>query len=450
MHYRLFFASSLFMLVACQPQPQPLLESIKQNKTLVVATRNAPTTYYEIHDQLAGFEYEMAKAFATELGVKVEYKLMDSTSEILAAITERDAHIAAAGLTITEQRKQKLLFGPAYQSVQQQVVCRRGGANPKRVQDLVGLDIGVPVGTSYEQQLAHEQQRYPNIQWQTFDIETESLLENVWLNKLGCTVADSNIVAINRRYYPELQVRFNLSQSEPLAWAMPLGANRLQDTLTQWFDEFSKSGKLEALIERYYGHIERFDYVDTRRFVRRIDTLLPKYKPLFMRAAEQHEINWTLLAAQAYQESHWRAQARSPTGVRGLMMLTRVTARELNIKNRLDPEQSILGGARYLSNLYERIPESVTGPDRMWFALAAYNVGMGHVRDARVLAKRLGKDPDQWRDLSEVLPLLSQKKYYKTLRHGYARGREPVNYVKRIRGYQDILLQRLSKSASAS
>ncbi|HEY5648079.1 MAG TPA: transglycosylase SLT domain-containing protein, partial [Nitrospiria bacterium] len=115
------------------------------------------------------------------------------------------------------------------------------------------------------------------------------------------------------------------------------------------------------------------------------------------------------------------------------------TAKEVGVSNRLDPEQSVRGGAKYLDNIRRRLPEEMAEPDRTWIALAAYNVGMGHVRDARELARRLKKDPDQWSSLSEVLPLLSQKKYYKTLKHGYARGREPVLYVNRIRNYRDIL-----------
>mgnify|MGYP002624872028 FL=1 len=187
--------------------------------------------------------------------------------------------------------------------------------------------------------------------------------------------------------------------------------------------------------------------MDTRRFIRRINTVLPKYKDQFKAAARKYDLDWMLLAAQAYQESHWRTNARSPTGVRGIMMLTMNTARELNVKSRLDPVQSIHGGARYFKQLHDRIPEEVQEPDRTWFALAAYNVGMGHIYDARALAQRLGNDPNTWVGLSEVLPLLSQKKYYRTLKHGYARGREPVIYVQRIRDYHDILHQRLSLTA---
>ena len=445
---RLILLLCLIALTACQQDRDKVLEVIKHQKKLVVVTRNAPTTYYEWRDELVGLEYDLTQDFANSLGVEVQYLLKNSTSEILAAIQNGEAHIAAAGLTKTEAREDSFLFGPIYQEVQQQLICRRGGVNPKQVSDLIGLQIQVAEATSYVEHLQKLKQSQQDLEWQTVNNKsTEDLLEQVWHKKVDCTVADSNIVSINRRYYPEISVRFNLTEAESLAWAMSKHADSLHEAIEEWFEEFKDNGKLEALLERYYGHIDEFDYVDTRRFLHRVHTVLPQYKPHFITAAKQHELDWIQLAAQAYQESHWRAKARSPTGVRGIMMLTLTTAKEMGVTSRLDPVQSIVGGARYYRSLYDRVPEEVTEPDRSWFALAAYNVGIGHIYDARELATQLDKNPNSWSDLSQVLPLLSQKKYYSTLKHGYARGSEPVIYVERVRGYEDILRQRFKVSA---
>jgi membrane-bound lytic murein transglycosylase F len=428
---------------ACQQQTT-ILSSIQEQGELVIVTRNAPTTYYDLHDEKAGFEYEMTRAFARYLGVKPRYLIKDTTSEILAALQSGEAHIAAAGLTKTADRKNTFLFGPIYQEVQQQVICRRGGASPRKVEELNGFHLVIAAGTSYEEKILELQKQYPVIEWHIdHEADTETLLEQVWLKKIDCTISDSNIMAINRRYYPELKVRFDMGESEQLAWALPLEASGLQSKIEEWFEHYKEAGKLEALLEKHYGFIEVFDYVDTRKFVRRIHKVLPRYRKEFQAAAKKYKLDWKLLAAQAYQESHWRAKAKSPTGVRGIMMLTLTTSREMGVKSRLDAAQSIKGGARYFSQLLKRIPDSVKEPDRTWFALAAYNVGMGHLYDARALAKQLDKNPDRWTDLSEVLPLLSRKKYYKTLKHGYARGSEPVRYVQRIRDYHDILHQTL-------
>jgi membrane-bound lytic murein transglycosylase MltF len=180
---------------------------------------------------------------------------------------------------------------------------------------------------------------------------------------------------------------------------------------------------------------------DRKMFYKHLRTRFPDYQEHFQNAAEKYNLPWKLLASQAYQESHWNRRAKSPTGVRGIMMLTRRTAASLGIRNRLDPEKSIYGGARFLARMQQRIPASVQMPDRRFFALAAYNVGLGHMEDARGLAIRIKKNPDRWQDMTEVLPLLSNKKYYRTLRYGQARGFEPVIYVRRIRAYQVLFDQ---------
>jgi len=416
------------------------LDNILSKGELVVVTRNAATTYYESREGEVGFEYEMAKDFADSIGVKARFVTKDDLTDLFSEISVGNADIAAAGLTVTDGREDDFLFGPVYQYVSQQVVCRRGGKRPKTIEDIVGLNIKIPAESSYQSQLEKLNQNYPALQWNAVeDIDTETLLEQVWSKKIDCTIADENIVAINRRYYPELSVRFNITEPEPLAWVVTKNAGGLQNAIEDWFELYQESGKLEALKHRYYGYIEGFDYVDTRAYQRKIKSHLPKYQSVFKDAAKRYNLKWTLLAAQAYQESHWNARAKSPTGVRGMMMLTRVTAKELGIKNRLDAKSSIMGGARYLNKLRKRLPKTVVEPDRTWIALAAYNVGMGHIWDARKLARELDKNPDSWQEMSTVLPLLSNKKYYKNLKHGYARGMEPVNYVTNIRDYQDML-----------
>jgi len=430
-------------LSACA-EDDAYIKGIQQEGKLVVVTRNAPTTYYVGRDGETGFEYDLMSAFAEHLGVEVEFVIRDNPGEILAMITAGEADIAAAGLTRTQQRQDRVLFSRSYQDVTQQLVCRRGGAQPSQVADLPGLSIEVPADTSYVEQLNLLQQDYPELSWQVHpEHNTEYLLEQVWQRKLDCTIGDSNIVEVNQRYMPELSVRFELSQPQQLAWALPPQAQGLQRQLNNWLETYRESGQLQALINRYYGFIDVFDYVNTRVFQRKVKTLLPKYQALFQAAGKKYQIDWTLLAAQAYQESHWDRRARSPTGVRGIMMLTLPTAREVGIKSRLDARQSIFGGAKYLADLRSRLPEEIAEPDRTWIALAAYNVGMGHVYDARKLAQQLGINPDLWHEFRDALPLLSQKKYYRDLRYGYARGSEPVRYVQRIRNYHDMLLQTL-------
>ncbi len=445
--------AALALLAACDPGPDNpeqaparSLAEIKESGKLVVLTRNAPTTWYIGRDgEPTGPEHEMVEDFADSLGVQAEYEVRPSLTAIQESLEEAEGDLAAAGLTATETRRQRFRFGPAYQKVTQQVVCRRGGVRPENIEELAKLELTVAADSSYAQRLAElRREGHPELEWvETADTDTEGLLRQVWERGIDCTVADSTILSINRRYFPELVAAFTLSPEQPLAWAMPGDSGSLEGAVADWLERFRAGGRLANLQEKYYGFFKVFDYVDTRVFLRRVEQRFPKYREYFRQAAEEHDLDFTLLAAQAYQESHWRAHARSPTGVRGIMMLTRPTARAMGVKNRLDPRQSIFGGARYLARMKERFSDAVQEPDRTWLALAAYNVGRAHLHDAQKLARRQGVSPHHWRDMKEVLPLLSQARYYRDLKYGYARGTEPVRYVRHIREYRHILEQEL-------
>lgn len=427
---------------SCRGTPSPTLSQIRDSGELVVLTRNSATTYFYGARGKEGIEYEMARDFARHLGVDLRVKTYPNVSGVLEALASGEGHVAAAGLTPTPVRRQRFAFGPGYQVVQQQVVCRRGGPQPEDVADLSDVDLMVADDTSYVERLAQLKRQHPDLTWEVSPHPTEELLWRVWRKRIPCTVADSNILAIHQRYFPELRSRFPIGEEQELAWALPRGSHALQASLEEWFAEMEQGKEMAALRDRYYGHVQIFDYVDIARFRQRIRNRLPRYKALFQEAAKKNDFEWTLLAAVAYQESHWRSYARSPTGVRGMMMLTQVTASAVGVQNRLSAAQSIRGGGAYLRWLKDRLPEHIEDPDRTWLALAAYNVGYGHLTDARKLARKMDKDPDRWEQLQEVLPLLAQRKYYRQTQYGYARGHEPVIYVQRIRQYQEILEKR--------
>lgn len=424
------------------------LQQIRDSGELIVLTRNAPTTLYIDRDgRRTGPEYELVEAFANSLGVDAVYREYSSTGAILEALRVGEGDLAAAGLTITPERQRRFRFGPAYQRITQQVVCRRDTVQPENLRELAQVDrLHVVAQSSYAELLqALADQGYPVPRWRAVtDVGTNALLRAVWEREIDCTVADSHITAINQRYYPELLTPMNLSREQRLAWAMPRDAEQLDAAVTRWMDQYRSAGRLDDLHEKYYGFFKAFDYVDVRYLIRRTDQRFPRYRQWFREAAEQHGLSFVLLAAQAYQESHWRENARSPTGVRGIMMLTRVTASEVGVSDRLDPRQSIFGGAEYMARMKARFTDEVTEPDRTFLALAAYNVGRAHLHDAQVLARRHGLSPWRWRDIKRMLPLLSEPKYYRTLKYGYARGYEPVRYVQRIREYHHVLANELA------
>jgi membrane-bound lytic murein transglycosylase F len=437
--FTLLVISSL-ALAGCGKAPT-LLEQVRQQNELVVLTRNSPTTYYEGPEGPAGLEYDLVKRFAESLGVELRIVVPENFNDILPLVVRGDAHLAAAGLTITDRRREQIRFGPVYQEITQELVYRYGSGQPESPADLNGT-LEVVAGSSHAERLHELQGEYPDLTWHEVEnVESEELLVNVWQQLIDYTVVDSTELTINRRYYPELRPAFSLSPPEKLAWAFARTEdNSLYDAAVAFFEEIRSDGTLEQLIERYYGHISDFDYVGTRKYQAHIEQRLPAYRELFREAAAEYGLDWRLLAAVGYQESHWNPEAVSPTGVRGIMMLTHAAAKDLGIKDRMDPEQSIHGGARYLHNMINSIPERIPEPDRTWLALASYNIGFGHLEDARVLTQKNKGDSDKWIDVKQNLPLLSQKKWFQQTRYGYARGREPVRYVENIRSYYDILV----------
>ncbi len=423
------------------------IEDLKTSGELIVISRESPTTLYRDEAGPAGPEYDYLESFADFLGVELHFDIRDSNRDVLDAISKGEGHIATAGMTFYPPLEdQGYVFGPGYQDVDIQVVCRRNhGKIPRNLEQLSEVDLVVVADSHYESRLFELQQEVPELSWESEENSSvEDLLQLVWRKKIGCTIANSSELNIKRRFYPELKVAFTIEEKQALAWNLSPEWEVLSDSIEQWLEVIENDGTLLVLQDRHYK-VEKFDYVDMRSFIRRMKSRLPRVQTLFEKYAAKRGIPWTLLAAQSYQESHWNRRAKSPTGVRGIMMLTLTTAKEMGVNSRLDVEQSIMGGAKYLSRLEKRIPDSVEGEDRWWFALAAYNVGMGHLHDARKLAKDLDLDPDSWLDLKGVLPLLSQKKYYKNLKYGYARGAEPVTYVRQIRNYQNILRAQIAR-----
>ncbi|NOQ69517.1 MAG: membrane-bound lytic murein transglycosylase MltF [Gammaproteobacteria bacterium] len=418
-----------------------LLEQIKSNGQLVVVTRNSPTTYYEDTDGPAGLEYEMAKMFADELDVELILVVPDSLNDLLKQIENSSVHIAAAGLTITSDREEIFRFGPAYQEITEQLVYNIANKRPRKISQVDGGTLEVVANSSHEERLKYLKDMIPDLSWKSNrELESEELLQMVSDNIIEYTIADSNTLSINQRFLINLRVAFDISEPQHLAWVLPkTDDNSLFLEVQKFFRKIKENGELTRIIERSYGYVEDFDYVGTKIYRRHIETRLPRYQKMFEDAAAIQNIDWRLIAAMGYQESHWDPSAVSPTGVRGIMMLTLKTAKDLKVKNRVDPEESISGGARYFKQTKQRIDKNIPEPDRSLMAMAAYNVGYGHLQDAREITRKLNKNPNRWVDVKEVLPLLAKRKWYKQTRYGYARGWEPVHYVENIRSYYDIL-----------
>ena len=386
----------------------------------------------------AGYEYELAKKYADYLNVELKIVPSYSLDELFIKLNTGEVDLLAAGLSVTDKRLSRFRFAPSYEKVSQKLVFKQGNVRPRKLSDLSGK-LMVTANSSHAENLQALKLVNPDLNWiETNDFDSEELLTKLLNDEIDYTIIDSNTLAVNRRYYPEISVGFTIKKAEPLAWMVAKNSDDATlASLVEFFGEVHHDGTLLALDDKYYGHIEEFNYVETRTFIKAVETKLPKYRPMFEKYGQ--EIDWRLLAAISYQESHWRPHARSHTGVRGMMMLTLATAKQMGIKSRLDAEQSIQGGSKYFKRMIAKMPDRIPSPDRIWFALASYNVGFGHLNDARIITQQQGGDPDRWVEVKTRLPLLQQKKYYKKTKYGYARGKEPVNYVENIRRYYDTL-----------
>ena len=427
------------LLWGCAGEPASRLEQIWADGRITVITDNNEQCYFMYRDAPVGFEYDLARAFAEYLSVDLQV-IAPGWEEMFETLEKGKGDFIAASLTRLPEREARMDFSEEYLVIQQFVIVHRDNRTVRTIEDLSGKTIHVRAATSYQQRLARLKEGGLNIEIVLHkNVPTEELLQQVAEKKIEITLADTNVAMLNRRFYPAIRMAFPITEPQALAWAVSKGDTELTKIINRFFSHIMATGTYDRIYERYYAATEIFDYVDLVKFHQRLESRLPKYENIIRQEADRYGFDWRLLAAIIYQESHFNPRARSYTGVRGLMQLTLETAREMGVKNRLDPSESIRGGVRYLNLLFHRFDDIDNRRDRMSFTLAAYNIGYGHVRDAQRIAEKLGSDSRKWNAVKETLPLLKDPKYYRYTRYGYARGTEPVRYVDRITTYFGVL-----------
>lgn len=421
------------------------LDIILASGELRIISRNGPTTYYESPNGYTGFEYTLIKGFADELGVELVIEDNASVGDTIRQISRSTHHLAASAITVTPSRSKKVTFSHPFTEVSQQLIYHDRRETPADVLDLMGRDLVVVAQSSHAERLRELKATYPELSWRELPgVEAIDLLEMVHRGDADAAVVDSNAFELHRYAYSRAKVAFDISEPQQLAWAFPHSKDTsLFDAAQAYLTRIREDGSLQRITDTFFQPmpvIEEVTTSDALMFAHRLENRFPQWEQDLRAAGEKYDVDWKLLASISYQESHWDPNAVSYTGVRGLMMLTLATAREVGVIDRVDPTQSIYGGAQYFKSLLGRIPARVTDPeDRLYMALAAYNVGLGHLEDARVLTERHGDNPNKWEDVSKYLPLLAKQQYYTQAKHGYARGWEPVAYVTKVRSYHKIL-----------
>jgi membrane-bound lytic murein transglycosylase F len=419
------------------PVPDPAISG-----ELVVGTRISPTAYFnDAQGQPSGYAYDLISRFAAQHGWQVRWEVSPDLVSLNALAKQGKVNIIAAELTDSAVKSQGLIAGPPLFISRALVIRRQDGPGIPRAADLAGKNIAVLAEGGHAGQLQALQKKVPGLTWNVLaDAWPEELLSRLSEGEFDAVVVNETDFDRARHYYSGLTESLVLENYQPVVWALPKGTPRdLTKQLGLFVAQMEKEGALRKTFERYYGHIKRLDDSDIAGILSKRPVTLPKYRRTFQQAHEETGIDWRLLAAIGYQESQWNPYATSPTGVKGLMMLTGETADRMGVNDRFDPRQSILAGARYLTLMKDALPDRIPEPDRTWMALAAYNQGLGHLEDARRITKARQMNPDSWADVKINLPLLARGSYARVTKYGYARGGEALIFVESIRNYYDIL-----------
>lgn len=429
----------LAVLSACSDNLSQL-ERIKSRGTLRVALIATPPLYFPDESLIKGYDYEIIASYAKSIGAELEVIPANTISEIITKLKQGKVHIGIAGNS-PDYPDENILGSTSYDEDEWHVIGNRKNTLPKSVDDITPSTIIVAKGSKPALVLSHLKPEHPSLFWLELpNGNNRQVLEQVNKNNFKLSVISADVYRYYRYLFPEIKIAFTLSKQYPSRWLSYKSEDlSLSNSIEKFINNYKQSGKLEQRYNTYYRHLNVFNYTDSFHYLKRIKERLPQYSSLFKNAAKDNEFDERFLAAVSYQESHWDAKARSHTGVRGLMMLTKDTAKRVGVEDRLDPGQSIMGGAKYLNILKASLSERIKEPDRSWMTLAAYNVGLGHLEDARILTESLGDNPDLWINVEKHLPKLSQKEWYQKTKYGYARGHEPVAFVRRIRRYYDIL-----------
>ena len=431
---------------AHKPLSSVLNQKVAAKKVITFVTTNSASTYYiDSNQQHAGLEYDLAKLFVKDLGegYAIQFVVENAFSDVLNSIIDNKATIAAADITITESRKNNMIFTEPYLDVQQQIAYNRETTTaPRKLASLNNAIITVPAGTSFIDRLQElNNTKDVVLSWsEQADTSSEKLLEALANEEIEYTIADNHLLSIMQYYHPNIGMGFTIGKPEKIAWALPKNADpKLVAKINKFFKKIKANGTLNNLIDRYHGNTKRLNPFDVKTFLSKSQTLLPKYVRLFKGAQDITNIDWRLLASISYQESHWNTFNTSPTNVRGLMMLTEDTSDMMKVTDRLDPKQSIPAGAKFFVWIKDQFPDRIQEPDKTYMALASYNIGWGHIEDARILAQRLKLNPDRWADVKKAMMLLTEAKYYTNAKHGYCGCAQPVVYTESIRSYYSIL-----------
>lgn len=422
-------------------------EKIQETGVLTYGTRNSLLSYYLNGDQPIGLEYRLLHAFCESQGLDLNVVPFDNNKDLFKALELKHIDVAGGHLTQTAKRSQRFQFSHPFMQSTIELVTHHDFKHIEQLDDMEQA-LGIVTSPSSNQEFIED---HPKWQFEqltyTTDMSLFELIKMVSLKEIDYTLADSSIIDIYGHFFPGLYRPVQLSDPKDVAFMMNQDDVVLSSQLNTFLSQDHVQSLTDDALDEAIAMLPQIDAENTVTFLDYLYKRWPLIADLVKQIGQETGFDYLLLGAISYQESHWNPKAVSPTGVKGLMMLTHGAASEVGVEDRTDPEQSLRGGVKYFRKMYKKIPDRIQEPDRTRFALAAYNVGYGHLEDARILTQRHGKDPDSWQDVAEYLPQINLKKVAKTLRHGKADGKTAVTYVNNILTYHQLLKWKSQKGA---
>jgi len=428
-----------FVFVNKRPRLYTDYDSIIKNNEITFITRNNTYSYFIDQGQKMGFEYDLAKAFADYIGVQLKVRDDFSWSDIIPALKTGKGAFAGANLSVDAENKNDLLYSNPFLTTNLHIIANRSNRSVRKLIDLSGKEITVRKGSAaigHLKALMHDNFTFSIVEIE--NISTENLISMVNRNIVELTIADDNIMSMIGQHYPDIKTTSKITTGDQIGWVLHPYSFKLKARMDTFLNEIRENGVYDRIYEKYHDKPRHLNVADIVTFHSKLNENLPIYRKIIKEKAAIFGFDWRLVAAQIYQESHFNPNANSHANANGIMQLMKRTADSYGIKDIFDPAQNISAGLSHLKKLYEHF-DNASGKDRMNISLAAYNVGQGHILDARNLARRKKLDPNKWESLEETLPLLSKRKYFKDSLYGYCRGKEPVEYVNNINSYYDII-----------
>ena len=385
---------------------QSSLARVEQKGPVIVLTTQSPLIYLEKKTgDTSGMDYDLFENFAKHYGLNVKYIILPDEESVLRALSKGEGDVGAARLR-TREDSQGFLAGPAYDETYLSLFCQKK-LNVQNIDDLNSRTVLLLNKDNFIGFAERLRQLALGVRLQIIsNAKILDLIKPVQSGSADCFVADTLDGDFHLRYYPQIQKVTAFSDTYSLSWLLSSDNQDLLKLIQAWYRTAARHDEISRVVDHYKNYIDQLTRQDINAFFKKVKTTLREYKESFIDAAKEHDLPWQLIAAVAYQESHWEKDARSYTGVRGLMQLTTDTAKHMGIEDRTDPLQSIHGGAKYLRYVLDLIPDEVHPKERLALALAAYNIGILHLKDAQTLAEKTGRNPNSWSHLREVLPLL--------------------------------------------